>query len=79
MAQDKVLSAVKDIVKFPQVYINFISYSFPSGYSTATLNAQMNVKRVIELPQLMFLKLLLPVPERLILSSPLLVPTDTWK
>lgn len=80
MAQDKMLSAVKDIVKFPQVYINFISYFFSSGYSTAILNAQMNAKWVIELPQFMFLKLLLPVPERLILSSPsLLVPTDTWK
>lgn len=80
IAQNKMLSAVKDIVKFPQVCINFISYSFSSGYSTATLNAQMNAKWVIELPQLMFLKLLLLVPKRLILSSPsLLVPTDTWK
>lgn len=83
IVQDRTLSAVKDAVKFLWVLrgnINFISYSVFKGYSSATFNAQMNAKWVIEFPQLMLLKLSLPMPERPIPSSPLLlVPIDTWK
>lgn len=83
IALDRMLSAFKDTVKILQVFrgnINFISYSVFKSYSTATLYAQTNAKWVIELPQLILLKLSLVMPERLIPSSPLLlVPIDTWK